>query len=144
MSAQATVQAGAAGAARRGFRLRRRHLWWIPGLAIAIYANELGKQHGLGITELLAIGVGFGIAPHLPLLLRYIGSRGSRPASLSILLFNLLHHPLAAVGAFAITAAGAVNEVIPIPALVASLVWLSHIVIGWGVGDGMRRPEVRR
>ena len=62
-----------------GLRLRLRHLWLVPGLAIAIVANELGKANGIGILTLIA----FGIAPDLP---RLIGSRGR-------LAHNLLHRP---------------------------------------------------
>jgi hypothetical protein len=38
-----------------------------------------------------------------------------------------------------ITAAGVELNVVPIIALVASLVWLGHLVIGLGVGDVPRR-----
>ena len=46
-------------------RLRLRHLWIVPGLAIAVYANGQAQHLGLGILPLLA----FGIAPDLPRLL---------------------------------------------------------------------------
>ena len=42
-----------------------RHLWWIPGLAIAVAANQLTGIHGHGLVPILA----FGIVPHLPVLL---------------------------------------------------------------------------
>ncbi len=49
----------------RRLRLGRRHLWLIPGLVIAVYANAQSAQHGLGLGVLLL----FGIVPHLPALL---------------------------------------------------------------------------
>jgi hypothetical protein len=105
----------------RGRRLRRRHLWLIPGIAIAILANMLGEANGVGIVALVA----FGIAPDLP---RLLGARG-RP------IHNVLHHPLlagaAAVTAIALTPTG----MLPIFWLVGALVWVGHIVAGWGVGD---------
>lgn len=104
-----------------GPRLRWRHLWLIPGLAIAIVANELGKGNGVGILTLIA----FGITPDLP---RLIGSRG-RP------MHNLLHQPAAPLLAVALTATG----LVPIVWLVGSLVWLGHVVAGRGVGDIPRK-----
>jgi hypothetical protein len=100
-----------------GLRLRRRHLWLVPGLAIAIVASEVGKANGVGILTLIA----FGIAPDLP---RLIGSRGR-------LAHNVLHQPAAPLLAVALTATG----LVPIVWLVGSLVWLGHVVAGRGVGD---------
>lgn len=120
-----TVPAAGEGKRRR---LRPRHLWIVPGLAIAILANELGKGNGVGILALIA----FGVAPDLPRLL----GLGRRPVgSLPVRVFNLLHNPLAAIAAVAIGATG----VVPALFLVGSLVWLGHVVIGWGVGDVPRR-----
>ena len=102
---------------RRGFRLRRRHLWLVPGLAIAIYANLLGQANGVGILALLA----FGIAPDLPRLFR---ARG-RP------MHNLLHQPVAVMVAVAIAA----TSVAPVLWLVGTLVWLSHVVAGRAIND---------
>ncbi len=65
--------------------------------------------------------IAFGIAPDLP---RLLGSRG-RP------MHNLLHQPVAAAVAVAVSATG----VLPVFCLIGSLVWLSHVVIGWAVGD---------
>jgi len=45
----------------RRLRLGRRHLWLIPGLAIAVYANAYAGGHGIGLVSLLL----FGIVPHL-------------------------------------------------------------------------------
>jgi hypothetical protein len=39
MSGTTTIKVGEG----TGLRLRLRHLWLVPGLAIAIVANELGK-----------------------------------------------------------------------------------------------------
>ena len=100
-----------------GLRLRRRHLWLVPGLAIAIVASEVGKANGVEILTLIA----FGIAPDLP---RLIGSRGR-------LAHNVLHQPAAPLLAVALTATG----LVPIVWLVGSLVWLGHVVAGRGVGD---------
>ena len=124
MSAQ-TAAVTTAAQASTGRRLRARHLWIIPGLAITIVANELGKDHGVGILALIA----FGIVPDLP---RLFGSRG-RAAH------NLTHQPVAALAAVAITATG----IVPVPWLVAALVWLGHVVIGRGVGDVPRPAPAR-
>lgn len=112
--------------AREGRRLRWRHLWLVPGLAVAIFANQLGNANGVGILALIA----FGIAPDLP---RLLGSRGR-------LMHNLLHQPMGAVAAIALSATG----VVPVFWLVGSLVWLGHLVIGWAVGDVPRSGGPRR
>jgi hypothetical protein len=111
---------------REGRRLRWRHLWLVPGLAIAIFANQLGTANGVGILALIA----FGIAPDLP---RLFGHRG-RP------IHDLLHQPVAAVAAATIAATG----LVPAVWLVGSLVWLSHVVIGRAVGDAPRRGGGQR
>jgi hypothetical protein len=116
-------------------RLRPRLLWLVPGLAIAILAGEIAKKHGVGIVEL----IGFGVAPHLPLLLRYTGSAGA--ASIAVPGFNLLHNPLVAFAAVAVVAAAVVIGIVPMVAVVATLVWFSHIVIGWGLGDVIRHQD---
>jgi hypothetical protein len=128
MSGTTTIQVGGAeGAVRPGVgegpgrRLRWRHLWLVPGLAIAIVANEVGKANGVGILTLIA----FGIAPDLP---RLIGSRGR-------LAHNLLHQPAAPLVAVALAATG----LVPTVWLVGSLVWLGHVIAGRGVGDVPRR-----
>jgi deazaflavin-dependent oxidoreductase (nitroreductase family) len=115
--------------ASEGRRLRLRHLWIVPGLALAIVANQLGTTNGVGILALIA----FGIAPDVP---RLFGSRG-RP------LHNLTHHPIVAAAAVAVTAVAApAMGVVPVVWLVASLVWFSHVVIGRAVGD-VHRSESR-
>lgn len=117
---------------RERSRLRWRYLWLVPGLAIAIFANQLGNANGVGILALIA----FGIAPDLP---RLLGSRG-RP------IHDLLHRPVAAVVAVAMSAAGMVvaSGAAPVVGLVGSLVWLSHVVIGRAVGDVPRPGGARR
>lgn len=134
MSGTTTIQVGAtegaiATGARRGRRLRRRHLWLIPGLAVAIYANTLGQANGVGILALIA----FGVAPDIP---RLFGTRG-RP------IHDVLHQPLLAVGALAVAAVAiATTDVLPIFWLVGALVWVGHVIVGWGVGDVPRaRPD---
>ena len=127
MSGTTTIQVGAvdgaiATGARTGRRLRRRHLWLIPGLAVAIYANTLGQANGVGILALIA----FGIAPDIPRLFR---TRGGP-------VHNVLHQPLLAVGALAVAAVAiATTNVLPIFWLVGALVWVGHVIVGWGVGD---------
>lgn len=149
---EATISAGSVPATidgaivtPKGRRLRRRHLWLIPGLAIAVYANELGKQIGLGIIDMIELGVAVGIAPHVPLLLKYVGTeRTARPASFAIPMFNLLHHPLVALATFVLVAGAVINGIVPVVVLVATLVWVSHIVIGWGLGDVLRHEGAHR
>ena len=106
-------------------RLRWHHLWLVPGLALAIYANQLGTMNGVGILALIA----FGIAPDLP---RLLGAHG-RP------IHGLLHQPVVPAMAVVIAATG----VVPVAWLVGSLVWFSHVVIGRAVGDAPRRETAR-
>lgn len=139
MSATNTIYVGTADSAavrptgaKQGRRLRRRHLWIIPGLAVAIVANQLGSENGVSILAL----IGFGIAPDLPRLL----GLGRRPVdSIPVRVFNLLHHPASPVVAAIVTGAGVELNVMPVIGLVASLVWLGHVVIGLGIGDAPRR-----
>jgi hypothetical protein len=136
MTAPIVVPAGAAESARPtalarwGRRLRRRHLWIIPGLAIAIAANKLGEADGVGILLLIA----FGIAPDVP---RLLGSHGRSAHA-------VLHQPVVATVALAAATAVTVSGVAPLVVLVAALVWFSHVVIGWGVGDVPRPDQVQR
>ena len=115
----------------KGRRLRWRHLWLVPGLAIAIFANELGKTNGVGILALIA----FGIAPDVPRLFG-IGRRRQGVGSLPLRAFNVLHHPAAPAAAIVVAATG----IVPVVWLVGALVWFSHVVIGFGVGDIRRQP----
>jgi deazaflavin-dependent oxidoreductase (nitroreductase family) len=114
-----------------GRRLRLRHLWVVPGLAIAFFANLQAERVGLGIVPLLA----FGIAPDLPRLLG-LGqphAHGQMPRR-AVPAFNLMHHPVPPVVILALAAIG----VLPPVLYVGALVWLGHIVIGMGIGDRVR------
>jgi hypothetical protein len=120
-------------------RLRRprpvlRHLWLVPGLAIAFYANAQAGLHGLGLVPVLA----FGIAPHLPawLGLRLPHGPGQLPAQ-TVLFFNVLHHPALPLAVLGLAAAG----VLPPFWFVGSLAWLSHVVMDWAMGDGLRTAD---
>jgi hypothetical protein len=112
-------------------RLRLRHLWIAPGLAIAFYANGQAEHLGVGILPLLA----FGIAPDFPRLLG-LGqphTNGQMPARV-VPPFNLMHHPVPPLAVLALTAIGIVSPVM----YVGAIVWLGHIVLGLGVGDRVR------
>jgi hypothetical protein len=120
--------------ARRGRRLKVRHLWSIPGLALAIVANMISSDHSLGLVPV----IGFGILPHLPVLagLRRGGRLGTDVASL----FNGLHHPGGPVLLIVLGGAGILSPLW----LVSGLAWLSHIVIDRALGDGHRHPDGSR
>jgi F420H(2)-dependent quinone reductase len=126
-------------------RFRPRHLWAVPGLAVAVYAGQLSDAGGFGALLPLA----FGLGPHAGLVLVLGGlvahDRLSRSA---VSAHNLLHHPLPPL---ALVLAGAASLVSPMW-LVGGLAWLGHVVIGWAVGDGHkqhrasapRRPSLGR
>jgi deazaflavin-dependent oxidoreductase (nitroreductase family) len=117
-----------------GRRLRIRHLWIVPGLAMAIFANGQANQLGVGIGALVL----FGLAPDLTRLLGIGKSHAhSHMAARAIPAFNLMHHPLSPILLLALTGAG----LLPPIAYVASLTWLGHIVIGFGIGDRLRRRD---
>lgn len=101
------------------FRPTRRHLWIVPGLAVAIAAGQVGDEHALGLVPVLL----FSIAPHVP---AWLGRRAGRT-------FGVLHHPAvpAAIGALAV-----MGLVAPVW-LVGALAWLGHIVIDWGTGSAV-------
>jgi hypothetical protein len=115
-------------------RLRSRHLWIIPGLAIAVYANGLSAEHSLGLVPLLL----FGILPKLPFFLG-IGQptvAGQLP-SRAVPLWNVMHHPAVPGLMLGVAFTGLLS-----PFWTASgLAWLSHIVIDWGLGDGLRSRD---
>jgi hypothetical protein len=121
-------------ASPRRRRLRRRHLWVIPGLAVAIFANSIASRHGLGLVPLLA----FGIMPHLSVLIG-IGQprRTGQLARRAVPIFNAMHFPLLPLGLAGVAAAG----VLPAFWLVGALAWLSHIVIDWALGEGLRTVD---
>ena len=112
-------------------RLRLRHLWVVPGLAIAFFASGQAEHFGVGIVPLLA----FGIAPDLTRLLG-VGQPHAQGqmAARAVAAFNLMHHPVPPLMVLALTATG----VIPPVFTVGAIVWLGHIVIGLGIGDRLR------
>lgn len=111
---------------RRPRRLVRRHLWVVPGLAIAVYANAYAGAQGVGLAPLLI----FGIAPHVPAL---FGSR-------AVPIFNVMHHPLVPLALLLVATAA----VLPPVWSVGALAWLSHIVVDWALGDGVRSADGSR
>jgi hypothetical protein len=118
----------------RRLRLGRRHLWLVPGLAIAVYANAQSAQHGLGLGVLLL----FGIVPHLPALLG-IGQPHDRGqmARRAVPLFNVMHHPAPPLVLIGLAAAGALSPFW----FVGGLAWFSHIVVDRALGDGLRTSD---
>jgi hypothetical protein len=114
--------------------IRARYLWVVPGLAIAFYATGQAGLHGLGLVPLLV----FGIVPHLPVLVGYVQphARGQL-APHAVPLFNALHHPVPPLAVLGLAAAGVLSPFWS----VAALAWLSHIVIDWAMGDGLRTSD---
>jgi Domain of unknown function (DUF4260) len=111
-----------------------RHLWLVPGLAIAVYANGQSGIYGLGLAPVLI----FGIVPHLPVLLgRGQPHAPGQLAARAVPLFNLMHHPAAPLALLLVAAAG----VLPTFWLVGAMAWLSHIVVDWALGDGLRTAD---
>ena len=129
----APVSAGIAtpaAAPKEGSRFRPRHLWILPGLAIAIVGSRTD-------SSLTAIGVmvAFGIAPHLAFLAGIGQPRpAGRMAPRALAVFNAMHHPAIPAAVVALNLTG----LVPTLVFVAATAWLSHIVIGWGIGDGPR------
>jgi hypothetical protein len=112
-------------------RLRRRHLWIIPGLAIAILGSRTD-------SSLVAIGamVAGGIAPHLLAVIAGIGQshpEGRMPRR-GLAVFNAMHEPIVPAAIVLAQLTGLVPTLI----FVVATAWLSHIVIGWGIGDRKR------
>jgi deazaflavin-dependent oxidoreductase (nitroreductase family) len=120
--------ATAARVTSRQRRFRPRHLWIVPGIGLALFANAQASQLGVGLIPLLV----FGIVPDLP---RFIGLR--RPAMRA--LHNATHQPALAM---ALVLGSAVTGLLPF-AYVGALAWLGHIVVGWGIGDRMKSAEER-
>jgi hypothetical protein len=115
-------------------RLALRRGWLVPGLVIALYANALTTEHGLGLAPLLL----FGIVPHLTVLVG-IGQPHARGqlAPRAVPLFNVMHHPALPLALLALAAAG----VLPPFWLVGALAWLGHIAVDLAFGDGLRTAD---
>jgi Domain of unknown function (DUF4260) len=115
-------------------RLALRHAWLVPGLAVAVYANALATDHGLGLVPLLV----FGIVPHLAFLVG-IGQPHApgQLAPRAVPLFNMMHHPGLPVALLALAAVG----VLPVFWLVGALAWLGHIAVDLALGDGLRTAD---
>jgi hypothetical protein len=119
---------------RSRWRPAYRHLWLVPGLAIAVYANARASEHALGLGVLLI----FGIVPHLPALLG-VGQPHARGqmASRAVPLFNAMHHPVPPLALLAVAAAGFLSPFW----FVAALAWFSHIVVDLAFGQGLRTAD---
>ena len=111
-----------------------RHLWLVPGLGVALYANALASSVHVGLVTLLA----FGIVPHLTVLLG-IGQAHAQGqlAPRAVPLFNAMHHPIVPLAVLGLAAAGILAPFW----LVGALVWLSHIVVDWAMGNGLRSAD---
>lgn len=134
MSARTVAVGPTARAIERRRRLKLRHLWLVPGLAIALYANWVSTEHGIGLIPLLA----FGILPHATALVGFGQPHGrGQLAPRAVPLFNVMHHPAVPLALFGVAAAG----LLPAFWQVGALAWLSHIVIDWALGDGRRTAE---
>ena len=121
-------------AASPGRRLRRRHLWLLPALGIAFYANAKASEFGLGLAPVLL----FGIVPHLPALLG-VGQPHARGqmAARAIPLFNVMHHPAPPLILLGLHAAGVLSPFW----LVSALAWFSHIVGDLAFDKGLRTAD---
>jgi hypothetical protein len=115
-------------------RLAVRHGWILPGLVLAVYANLLAADHGLGLVPVLL----FGIVPHLTVLVG-IGQPHARGqlAPRAVPLFNAMHHPALPLGLLGLATAG----ILPTFWLVGALAWLGHIVVDLGFRDGLRTAD---
>jgi hypothetical protein len=115
-------------------RLTLRHGWIVPGLALAVYANVLATDHGLGLVPVLL----FGIAPHLTVLVG-IGQPHARwqLAPRAVPLFNAMHHPALPLALLGVAAAG----ILPTFWLVGALAWLGHIIVDLSFCDGLRTAD---
>ena len=133
-SAMRRTQDEAVAVIERPRRLTLRPAWFASGLAVAVYANVLATDHGLGLVPLLV----FGIAPHLPVL-GGIGQPHARGqlAPRAVPFFNAMHHPGPPLVLVAVAAAG----VLPTFWLVGALAWLGHILVDRGLGDGPRTAD---
>ena len=115
-------------------RLRPRHIWLVPALGIALFANAQASTLHVGLVPLLV----FGIVPHLTVLVG-IGQPHARGqlAPRAVPLFNTLHQPVLPLVVLGLAVAG----VLPTFWFVGALAWLSHIVVDWGFGNGLRAAD---
>jgi hypothetical protein len=115
-------------------RLALRHGWIVAGLGLAVFANMLAADHGLGIIPVLL----FGIVPHLTVLLG-IGRPHARGqlAPRAVPLFNAMHQPALPLVLLGLAMAGILSTFW----LVGALAWLGHIVVDLGFGDGLRTAD---
>jgi hypothetical protein len=111
-----------------------RHGWIVPGLALAVYANALAADYGLGLVPVLV----FGIVPHLTVLVG-VGQPHARGqlAPRAVPLFNAMHHPAVPLALLGLAVAG----ILPTFWLVGALAWLGHIVVDLSFGDGLRTAD---
>jgi hypothetical protein len=86
----------------------------VPGLGLAIYANVVAADHGLG---------------PIPVVLFV--------AALAVPLFNAAHQPALPLVLLGLALAG----ILPTFWLVGALAWLGHIVVDMGLGDGRRTAD---
>jgi hypothetical protein len=114
--------------------LALRHGWIVPGLGLAVFANKLAADHGLGIIPVLL----FGIVPHVTVLLG-IGQPHARGqlAPRAVPLFNAMHQPALPLVLLGLALAGILSTFW----LVGALAWLGHIVVDLGFGDGLRTAD---
>jgi hypothetical protein len=120
--------------AGRPRRLRRRHLWLVPGLGIALFASAQASSLNVGLVPLLV----FGIVPHLTALLG-IGQPHAHGqlAPRAVPIFNTMHQPVVPLVVLGLAAVG----VLPPFWFVGALAWLSHIVVDWGFDKGLRTAD---
>jgi len=120
--------------ADRPRRLALRHLWLIPGLGIALFANAQSTTLQVGLVPLLV----FGIVPHLTVLAGF-GQPHARGqlARRAVPLFNAMHQPVVPLAVLGLAVTGILSPFW----LVGALAWLSHIVVDWGFDNGLRTPD---
>jgi hypothetical protein len=106
----------------------------IAGIAVAVYVSAQAADHDLGLVPLFV----FGIVPHLSVLAG-IGQPHARGqlAPRAVPLFNAMHHPVLPLAVLGLATLG----VLPPFWLVGALAWLGHIVVDWGLGDGLRTAD---
>ncbi len=117
-----------------GRRLRLRHLYLVPALVLAFYANAKATEYGLGLAPVLI----FGIVPHLPALLG-IGQPHApgQMAARAIPLFNVMHHPAPPLVVLALALAGVLSPFW----FVSAVAWSSHIVGDLAFDKGLRTAD---